>query len=133
MRIEISRDLPKRKTDFSWQKGISNCHAYLLHRKDVLKHIKLAHDELGFRYLRCHGIFDDTHCNPKRIWEEKGRPSNLRRSEVEEIMERSRLVEEEHPFVSGQGRTEVKVECRTNDVVLITVITKEQTKETVSL
>lgn len=86
MRIEISRDLPKRKTDFSWQKGISNCHAYL-----------------------------------------------LRRSEVEEIMERSRLVEEEHPFVSGQGRTEVKVECRTNDVVLITVTAKEQTKETVSL
>ncbi len=59
MRIRINRNAQQTKTDFSWQMGLGNCHAYLLHRKDVLSHVKLAHDELGIRYLRCHGVFDD--------------------------------------------------------------------------
>ena len=28
-------------------------------RTDVCEHVKLAHDELGFKYIRFHGIFDD--------------------------------------------------------------------------
>ena len=59
MNISIHRNAPRAKTDFSWQMGLGNCHAYLLHRADMLRHIKLAHDELGIRYLRCHGVFDD--------------------------------------------------------------------------
>ena len=59
MNISINRNVPIKKTDFSWQMGLGNCHAYLLHRADMLRHIKLAHDELGIRYLRCHGVFDD--------------------------------------------------------------------------
>ena len=59
MNISINRNAPRAKTDFSWQMGLGNCHAYLLHRADMLRHIKLAHDELGIRYLRCHGVFDD--------------------------------------------------------------------------
>ena len=59
MKIEISRKLQTTPTDYSWQMGLGNCHAYLLHRADMLRHIKLAHDELGIRYLRCHGVFDD--------------------------------------------------------------------------
>lgn len=59
MNISINRNAPRTKTDFSWQMGLGNCHAYLLHRADMLRHIKLAHDELGIRYLRCHGVFDD--------------------------------------------------------------------------
>ena len=59
MNISINRNAPRAKTDFSWQMGLGNCHAYLLHRADMLRHIKLAHDQLGIRYLRCHGVFDD--------------------------------------------------------------------------
>ena len=59
MLISINRNAQTTKTDYSWQLGLGNDHAYLLHRKDVLSHVKLAHDELGIRYLRCHGVFDD--------------------------------------------------------------------------
>ena len=59
MRIDISRSALPAPTDFSWQMGLGNCHAYLLHRTDMCEHIRLAHDELGIRYLRCHGILDD--------------------------------------------------------------------------
>ncbi len=59
MNIEISRNAPTAPTDFSWQMGLGNCHAYLLHRTDVCEHIKLAHDLLGIRYIRCHGVLDD--------------------------------------------------------------------------
>lgn len=59
MNIEISRSAKTVPTDYSWQLGLGNCHAYLLHRTDVCEHIRLAHDELGIRYIRCHGILDD--------------------------------------------------------------------------
>ena len=59
MNISIDRNLPTVETDTSWQIGLGNCHAYLLHRTDVCQHIRLAHDELGIRYIRCHGVLDD--------------------------------------------------------------------------
>lgn len=46
-------------TDYSWQFGIGNDHAYMLHRNDVCEHIKTVHDELGIKSVRFHGIFDD--------------------------------------------------------------------------
>ena len=59
MKLFIDRTAKMTPTDFSWQMGLGNCHAYLLHRTDVCEHIKLAHDELGIRFIRCHGILDD--------------------------------------------------------------------------
>ncbi len=59
LRFEIKRNAPVTPTDHSWQMGFGNCHAYLLHRTDVIGHIKLAHDELGIKYIRCHGVLDD--------------------------------------------------------------------------
>ena len=59
MNINIRRNSTTTPTDFSWQMGLGNCHAYLLHRTDICEHIKLAHDELGIKYIRCHGILDD--------------------------------------------------------------------------
>lgn len=59
MEIRINRNTKERLTDYSWQFGLGNCHAYLLHRNDVMKHIKMAHDELGIKYIRCHGVLDD--------------------------------------------------------------------------
>ncbi|MBQ9188524.1 MAG: beta-xylosidase, partial [Clostridia bacterium] len=59
MNIDITRTAPTTPTDFSWQEGMGNCHAYLLHRTDVIEHIRLAHDELGIKRIRCHGVLDD--------------------------------------------------------------------------
>lgn len=56
MNININRNAQTTPTDFSWQEGMGNCHAYLLHRTDVLEHIKLVHDELGIKRIRCHGV-----------------------------------------------------------------------------
>ncbi len=43
----------------NWQFGIGNDHAYTLTRKDVFEYLKYVKKELGFKYLRFHGIFDD--------------------------------------------------------------------------
>ncbi len=59
MNIEIRRNALTKPTDFSWQMGLGNCHAFLLHRTDMCEHIKLAHDELGIKYIRCHGVLND--------------------------------------------------------------------------
>ena len=63
---------------------------------------------------------DDTHCNPKRLWQEQGSPDNLTKKQVEEIQEQSRLQEEPLPFRKHDGQTEINVSLRTNDVLLIT-------------
>lgn len=42
-----------------WEEEAGNCHAYLLTRHDLLDHVKMAHDELGFKALRFHGVFVD--------------------------------------------------------------------------
>lgn len=59
MRINIDRNAKTIPTDFSWQFGIGNDHACQMLRTDVCSHVKLAHDELGIKYIRFHGIFDD--------------------------------------------------------------------------
>ncbi len=59
MKIEIDRNTKRIPTDFSWQMGLGNDHAFQILRSDVCEHLKLAHDELGMKYIRFHGIFDD--------------------------------------------------------------------------
>ncbi|MBR4942616.1 MAG: hypothetical protein IKZ28_01180, partial [Clostridia bacterium] len=59
-------------TNFAWQFGIGNDHAFQLLRKDVLSHLKLAHDELGIKYVRFHGIFDDDMQIIQRLSDVKG-------------------------------------------------------------
>ena len=59
IKLQIDRNGKIVPTDFSWQFGIGNDHAFQLLRTDVCEHIKLAHDELGIKYIRFHGIFCD--------------------------------------------------------------------------
>jgi xylan 1,4-beta-xylosidase len=59
MEIQLDRNTPTKPTDRSWQLCIGNDHAFQMHRTDFCEHLKLAHDELGFRYVRFHGLFDD--------------------------------------------------------------------------
>ncbi len=58
MKIVIDKNAKTIPTNFSWQFGVGNDHAFQLHRKDVCDHVKLVHDELGMKYIRFHGIFD---------------------------------------------------------------------------
>lgn len=59
MKIEIDKNAKTAPTDTSWQFGIGNDHAFQMHRTDVCEHVKLVREELGIRYIRFHGIFDD--------------------------------------------------------------------------
>ena len=59
MKIQIDPKGPTRPTDYSWQEGLGCDHAFQLHRSDMVDQLRLAHDELGIRSLRFHGIFDD--------------------------------------------------------------------------
>ena len=59
MRFDIDLNGKYIPTDRSWQFGIGNDHAFQLLRKDVIGHLKLAHDKLGIKYVRFHGIFND--------------------------------------------------------------------------
>ena len=54
MKKQIGRNGKTIPTDDSWQFGIGNDHACQMLRADVCEHVKLAHDELGIRYIRFH-------------------------------------------------------------------------------
>lgn len=64
---------------------------------------------------------DDDHCNPKRLWRELGSPPNLRPAEVEEIKECSRMVSEPAPYTVDEGRTFLRCELETNDIVMFSL------------
>lgn len=59
--MELYVDIFKETYPYSktWQFGIGNDHAYTLTRKDVCEYLKFVKKELGFKFLRFHGIFDD--------------------------------------------------------------------------
>ena len=68
---------------------------------------------------------DDEHCNPKKAWIDLGEPDNLTPSQVVDIKEKTRLVEEPLPFSVEDGKTKFRVSCSTNDVLLITAKAEE--------
>jgi xylan 1,4-beta-xylosidase len=41
---------------------VGSCHAYTALREDYRKQLKRAHEELGFQYVRFHGLLDDDMC-----------------------------------------------------------------------
>ena len=67
MKITIDKCGKKVPTNFSWQFGIGSDHAFQLHRTDMCEYLKLIHDELGIKYVRFHGIFDDDMLCVQRI------------------------------------------------------------------
>ena len=42
-----------------WEFGVNTCHAALWLRDDLPAQMKRMHEELGFRYVRFHGILND--------------------------------------------------------------------------
>ncbi len=54
-----------------WELCVGSSHAYTALRADYRRQLTRAHDELGFRYVRFHGIFNDDMC----VCVEKKNPS----------------------------------------------------------
>lgn len=54
-------DLNEKGRDFPhyWELSVGSCHAATLLRADVQEQIRKAHKDIGFKYLRCHGLLDD--------------------------------------------------------------------------
>ncbi len=59
MNIKFDINTKTKPTDRSWQMCVGSDHAFQAHRRDWQDQLKFAHDELGFRYVRFHGILDD--------------------------------------------------------------------------
>ncbi len=85
MNLDIRRSAPTTLTDYSWQEGMGNCHAYLLHRTDVMEHIRMAHDELGIKRIRCHGVLDDDMLTYQRMSDCRMFASVPGKNRIEEI------------------------------------------------
>jgi xylan 1,4-beta-xylosidase len=48
-----------KKLDHVWEKVICSGAAQVVTRGDLQQHLKMAHDDCGFKYVRFHGIFND--------------------------------------------------------------------------
>lgn len=61
MSLNFMVDMKISGTSFPhyWEMCIGSCHAYMGLREDWRKQLKKCHDELGFQYVRFHGLFDD--------------------------------------------------------------------------
>ena len=61
MAISYSINLEEEGRDFPhyWELSVGSCHAATVLRADVQEHIKKAHKDIGFQYLRFHGLLDD--------------------------------------------------------------------------
>lgn len=85
MKITIDTKLNTIPTDYSWQFGIGNDHAFQMHRTDVCEHVKLAHDELGIKYIRFHGLFDDDMLAVQRLSDYKPFAAVPHSKEIKEV------------------------------------------------
>lgn len=61
MAISYSINLEEEGRDFPhyWELSVGSCHAATILRADVQEQIKKAHQDIGFQYLRFHGLLDD--------------------------------------------------------------------------
>lgn len=61
MAVTYYVDAEKEGRDYPhyWEKCVGSCHAATLLREDVRNQIRRAHEEIGFEYIRFHGLLDD--------------------------------------------------------------------------
>jgi xylan 1,4-beta-xylosidase len=59
MRIDISSDKPIGRVKQYWTRCVGSCHAATALREDWRKQLKRCREELGFEYVRFHGLLDD--------------------------------------------------------------------------
>jgi len=61
MAVEYGVNLASEGRDYPhyWELCVGSCHAATLLRADVQAQIRRAHREIGFKYIRFHGLLDD--------------------------------------------------------------------------
>ena len=59
MKIDIFSDKPVGRVTQYWTKCVGSCHAATALREDWRKQLKTCRQELGFEYVRFHGLLDD--------------------------------------------------------------------------
>lgn len=59
MRFVVDPDAPASPFPHYWEECVGSCHASTALRADWREQVKKARDELGFRSVRFHGLFDD--------------------------------------------------------------------------
>ena len=64
---------------------------------------------------------DENHCNPLEVWEAQGKPADLNKSEVENIINASRMRAEDVDMVYKDGFVEIVSALNVNDIHLYTI------------
>ena len=59
VRFMVDAAAPKQHLPHFWEKRVGSCHGYTALREDYREQLKKAKEELGFQYVRFHGILDD--------------------------------------------------------------------------
>ena len=82
MEILVQRGYPQHHFDKHWQMGVGSDHAVQMLRRDCCKQLKQVHEELGFRYVRFHGIFCDDMLTVQSFRDVFGGPGTERFQEI---------------------------------------------------
>ena len=59
LKFYVDQNAPKTKFDHYWEKCVGACHAYTALREDYRMMLRKAKKDLGFQYVRFHGLFND--------------------------------------------------------------------------
>lgn len=59
LQFEVDAAAPKTELEHYWEMCVGSCHGYTALREDYRVQLKKAKEDLGFRYVRFHGILND--------------------------------------------------------------------------
>ena len=59
LKFYVDQNAPKTRFDHYWEKCVGSCHAYTALREDYRMMLRKAKKDLGFQYVRFHGLFND--------------------------------------------------------------------------
>lgn len=62
LRFTVDTDAPKRNFPHYWEMCVGSCHGYTALRADYREQLVKAKKDLGFQYVRFHGILNDDMC-----------------------------------------------------------------------
>jgi xylan 1,4-beta-xylosidase len=64
---------------------------------------------------------DAEHANPKKLWQEMGRPEYLSANDVEQLHAASRMIQESHPWTYDQSTIHLDIELPAHAVAALTI------------
>ncbi len=67
---------------------------------------------------------DQEHGNPLLVWEQMGKPVDLNKTEVEDIIRKSAVTDEEWPYIYEDGMLNLQADLAVNDVYYFQIFQK---------